>query len=242
MTTPPAPFDKKMVNDAFWLEEATKIVEGGMSARQAGAKDLITAVGWFWTAYTALAIAGLAVFKDALGFLSTVLLFLPTVLLMWAYWRATKAAQPIDIGSFDPHIPEEIEGVFLEGAKKRAKLLEDAKWTTVVAAISVIPAIAIAAFSAAADRSSELRALVASNGEAKRVLIEGRFPVETTVHLSVVPSTKTGALPRVERLRKTQKTGMLNAGLRVPAADAYEVSAEWTEDDVEHRLTRSIKP
>src|SRR5215207_8225332 len=102
-----------VVNDRYWLRWARDYVSGALAARQNASEKLTSAISWFWSVYTGLAIAAVAFSSKELTTLNILIVFAPTVFLVLAYISAIWAGIPLSI-AFDPRSPDKIKLAYKE--------------------------------------------------------------------------------------------------------------------------------
>src|SRR4051794_17514573 len=85
----------KVIDAQFWTNWLADYVSGAVERREAAASRLISALGWFWTVYTASALLGAAVHKAELRGWQVALVVSPIATLSAAYLCALWALNPI---------------------------------------------------------------------------------------------------------------------------------------------------
>src|SRR5688572_29215558 len=119
------PLSEIMVNDRYWLQWARASTDATIDARINAGERLTTALAWFWTVYTAIALVGVAVSNRNFSLALGTLIFLPVGLLIGAYLLATRVLMPVDL-QFDPRVPEEIQAAYVAAANKMRSRLRAA--------------------------------------------------------------------------------------------------------------------
>jgi hypothetical protein len=84
----------KVIDAQFWTNWLADYVASAVDRREAAANRLITALGWFWTVYTASALIGTALHKADLASWAVVLELSPIATLSVAYLYALWALNP----------------------------------------------------------------------------------------------------------------------------------------------------
>jgi hypothetical protein len=85
----------KVIDAQFWTNWLADYVASALERREAAASRLITALGWFWTVYTASALLGTALHKVDLATWAVVLELSPIATLSVAYLYALWTLNPI---------------------------------------------------------------------------------------------------------------------------------------------------
>jgi hypothetical protein len=234
----PTPLEDLVVNDRYWLARAREMVTVSIRARDEAAGRLATAIGWFWTVYTAAALVGVSLTGGSLPRLLGGLLALPVFLLVLAYALVVWAMTPIGT-TFDPRVPEEIAAAHSRGSRTKQRRLAVATGVTLAAALAVAAAVAAAA-TIRAETSPSLHA-TRSTGERPAqdvVLVRGRFPPGQAVTLVVTPQAGKGS--PVKQLEIAGQDGVVRVSIPVPAGGGYDVAASWTDASGRWSLSRTV--
>src|SRR5437762_13700390 len=96
-----------VVDDAYWFAYSKELVEKAITSRNEQAARFQSLVGWLWGIYTASAALGLTLGKANLPTCVKVVIALPSLFLIFAYWMAVEAQTPADV-EFDPRSPTQI--------------------------------------------------------------------------------------------------------------------------------------
>ncbi|HEX2274675.1 MAG TPA: hypothetical protein VHG90_12450 [Acidimicrobiales bacterium] len=226
--------EEVMINDLYWFARARALVDNAILSREEAAAKLLSAVGWFWTVYSTVAIVGTAIADTSFSWWVAVALALPAVSLLFAYLLGLRVLMPHD-GCFDRQSPTEIEEACnaILGLKKRR--LKVAVGATIVAAATVVGAVLAAAVTSPATDQT-LSARFRPAGDEGRLVVAARVQAETDVVVSVRPEGTTPEARPVEVIERSSKRGDVRSDVAVPLAGSYEVELEWVDDD----LTRSV--
>lgn len=214
------------------------MVKNAATLRNDAGDKLQATIGWFWTAYTAAAVVGFAVTDKDYPAWAVILMAVPVLPLLVAYWLAGYVRVPIEVG-FDPRAPLKIEAAFYQTVKAKKERLRLAVILSLVAGTTVALAILVAAF--AADTKQEAGSFEASlsTNPRRAVVVGGTFAEGTKVVISITPKggSATAASPYV-----VSHSGELHRSFAVPAAEEYAVTAIWDEEKVGTRsLTKTVK-
>lgn len=224
----PADLNDVFVGERFWLARGRDMLLGAANSGELAAQQLMAVIGWFWTAYTAAALVGVALADRTVKAWEAVLLALPGVLLVVAYAVAAWAAMPI-IVRFDPRVPFEIEEAHLAGVACSRRRLTASLVATGVAALSVAAAIVGTAL-ARTNLADSLDAVVARSGPTSTIAVSGdaasQYVAITVVSLSHVRRNR--PMPRL-RTVVSVSGGRYSTAVRVTNAPTYRVFASWQE-------------
>jgi hypothetical protein len=230
----PAPLEDLVVNDRYWLTRAREMVTASIRGRDEAAGRLATAIGWFWTVYTAAALVGVAVADRAFSAWLAAFLALPATLLVFAYAMTVWAMAPIGT-TFDPRVPDEIALAHAGASRAKQRRLALATGLTLAAAVAVAAAVTVTA-TTRPEPSPSLHATRAAG--ASEILIRGRFTPGQAVTLSVAP--KAGKASPVKLLDVAGRDGVVRVTVPAPPADGYEVAAAWDDAAGRWTLTRTV--
>ena len=233
------PLADLVVGDRFWLGYAQEMVKAAVSARDRRAEQLTNGIAWFWTVYSAAALVILTTRTPAPPLVVFVLLALPMVLLIVAYYVASMVRAPIRI-EFDPRVPAEIEAAHRQAVLHKIRALTIAERVTGLAVVCVVVGI-LFALTTAAPPKTDLQGYVGGQGSDKLLLL-GTLPKDAVVRIRVQSAGTTPTPAKeVSQLHRASATGELRAELDVPEAPAYRVTATWKEDMVEKSITIPVK-
>lgn len=87
--------DPKVIDAQFWTDWLADYVRGAIERREGAAQRLITALGWFWTVYTASSLLGTALARKSFAAWEASLVLSPIATLSAAYLAALWALDPI---------------------------------------------------------------------------------------------------------------------------------------------------
>lgn len=229
---PPRP----LIDDAFWFELSKELVQGADKARNEAASKLQTTVGWFWTVYTAAAVAGVALTDKDLPGWSIALIVLPVPALLCGYWLAGWTQVPVDI-KFDPRMPDVIMEAHQHAGKVKRHRLIAATIVSGVAAALVAVAVVAAALAEPASSDNGFSASFDRDALKTQIALGGSFPPGGKVVITVTPAGGT-----LRRYVYVTKDGDLDKTFAVVVAASYEVAASWTEEKVgQYTLTKTVE-
>jgi len=229
------PLSDLIVGDRYWLGRAQTMIESGVTARDAAAGRLMTAIAWFWTAYTAAALVTSSLPGRDFTTTTAVLVALPAVLLIIAYLLSLWATLPISF-SFDPRIPHDVEAAHNAVVRRKRSRLAAASGATVVAALAVASTLIVTATARNTVRQS-LDAIITGDGQSRVAVITGTFPGAHDVLLQL---TSPGLAP-IRFLRQTTSAGSLDISVPVQGGTRYVVNAKWTANGVQFTMKRTIE-
>lgn len=232
------PIADLVVGDRFWLGYAQEMVKAALSAPDRRAEQLNNGIAWFWTVYSAAVLVVFSTRTQALPPALSVLLALPTALLMVAYWLASEVRAPILI-EFDPRVPSEIEAAHRHAVLQKNRKLSVAAIVTGVAGACVVVA-GILALLSTAHGNTDLHAYVGPKGSGKLMLF-GTFPKGSIVRVSVRAFDAPVPTVELSQLQHASEKGEVLAEMTVPEARAYRVTATWNEEQVEKSITIHVK-
>lgn len=233
------PLADLVVGDRFWLGYAQQMVKAAVAAPDRRAEQLTNEIAWFWTVYSAAALVFLTTRAQAPPLAVSVLLALPTVLLIVGYFMASRVRAPIQL-KFDPRVPSEIEAAHRKAVSHKNRALTVAEVITGLAAACVLIGI-VFALTATSSPKTDLHGYLGSQGSQKLLLL-GAFPKEAVVRIRVqTPGTAAAPAKEVFLLHRASATGELRSELDVPEAQAYRVTASWNEGNVEKSITVPVK-
>ncbi len=89
------PNEIKVIDAQFWTNWLADYVASAVERREAAASRLITALSWYWTVYTAVALVGIALYEANLDAWAVPLVLSPIATLSAAYLCALWALNPI---------------------------------------------------------------------------------------------------------------------------------------------------
>lgn len=236
----PPSLEEVMINDFYWFSRSRAMVDNAITSREEAASKVLTAVGWFWTVYSTVAVVGTAVTRVALPWWVAVALALPTIFLLVAYLLALRVIFPYD-GKFDQRSPESIKGAYEVVLGLKRKRLRTAVVGTGVAAGSVALAVLVAALTS--PSSGQFLSARFRDGEAGggRMLVSGRAAADEDVLVSVTPRADGQNAQPVAVLERASSSGAVKTSVAVPAARAYDVKIEWTEDGQTRSLSEVVR-
>jgi hypothetical protein len=230
-----------MVSDRFWLSQAKDMVSARSKAYSDAASKLVTATGWFWTAYTTLAIVGTALAGRSFPLWVAILLTVPALLLIMAYFSATLVLMPTNV-TFDPRAPEDVRKAFDHATLAKQEQLSKAKRWVAAATIAVAGAIIVAA-TTPKDQESSFAANARPDGNETRIIVGGRFDAGQKVTITVVPKLEGTVKPTpIVTVSRANRDGTLQAAVPVEStAKTFDVTGEWTKSSIRQSMTETVK-
>src|SRR6266568_2507572 len=126
------------IDDQYWFNLSKTLVDASTKARDDAAAKLQTTITWFWTVYTAAVTISVGAGLPAKRFPPAVfvLLALPSVILIVAYWMTVRAQMPVDL-EFDPRSPDDIQRAYNSGLGKKERALSLALFFSFLAALAL---------------------------------------------------------------------------------------------------------
>jgi hypothetical protein len=133
------------IDDAYWFAYSKEIVERALASRNEQAAKFQNLIAWLWAIYTAGAAVGLNLGKANYSIWITVLIALPSLILIVAYWFAVQAQAPVDT-EFDPRSPTEIKDAYVQAVIQKKKQLRWAQGWSIAGGVFVAIALGVASF------------------------------------------------------------------------------------------------
>jgi hypothetical protein len=229
----------------FWLAVGAKIIENRVTRQDTAADKLVSAVAWFWTAYTASALVGIGLADRSLTWWRLLLAALPSIILIAAYMTATRALMPVDV-QFDPRLPVDIERADNDVARKKNRRLSRAKWLTWAGAVSVAVAIVVVATAPASDADAFTASFEGQSTGPGKILFSGRIHDEKDLPVTVELSPHKDATASAQKLQPlmvtTSASGDFNGLFQNVAPATYDVRASWKVDNQARMVSVTVKP
>ena len=226
----------KVVGPSFWLEKGMELRGGAITARVATAKVLSTGIAWFWSAYTAFTLAGVAVTSRHFTLTQSIAFAVPSVLLIVAYGAAVWAQSHVKT-PFNPNSPASVEKAHDTIAAALQKRLVLTSVLTLIAVAAVSGAITFLALPSP-DEVPKLAATMASpDAKGLRVSVAG----QATESVPVVVEAFGGTAQPTQQIVRSGRDGAWLALLRVGGKPA-SVSASWVKDGLETRYKIDLAP
>lgn len=122
------------VDDVTWLALGKGLLEGTLPALNEQAKSLGTSIGWFWTLYSAVILAG-AIVPDV-PLRGNLWLVAPILTILGAYLLAMRAQSPI-MRAVDLQSPADIRQSFQESVARKRAMIAACQGALVVTAILI---------------------------------------------------------------------------------------------------------
>jgi len=225
------------IDFALFMQTAQEIVKAAITAPDRRAEQLTSGIAWLWSVYTAVTLVVLTTRSQSLPVGATALLAMPAILLIVAYWFASRVRNPYLV-RFDPRIPREIADAHRDAVAWKNRALAVAEAITGIAASCVVIA-TVGAFVAPTPVKAELHGYILRSSN--KLLLAGAFPQHAAVRLLVRTTGMNPAPREVSLLQLVSATGELHAELDVPQAQSYRVSASWDEDKTERSISFSVE-
>lgn len=235
--------------DEFWLSVGTELIKSRVTRIDTTAEKFITGIAWFWSIYTASALAGVSLANRTLSTWQLIVAGVPSVVLMIAYLLALYALMPV-YQSFDPRLPEDIRAKEDDRTHKKKARLRNTGIATVLAAASVATAIGVVLSAPEAGPTtlnSEFRN--AASEDPTALLFSGRVAgaKSSAVHVSVFakpdPATPDARpQPITETVVTTAESGNFSGETAPVALDTYDVVATWSTDKGIMTISVEVKP
>lgn len=217
-----------VVGDRFWLAYAQEAVRGAVRAPEQRAVQLTGTIAWFWTVYSAAGILAVALGGYRFERPVALLIALPSLVLIAAYWQAVKVGRPLTF-RFDPRIPSEIADAFGQAAAAKQSALRAAEILTAIAGGLVAVALVTALLQSPASGPS--LAARFDPTDKTRLLVAATVSKAATVTLvAQAASLPAEAASTASLLTKADADGTVRASLRVASPAKQSVTASWMDD------------
>lgn len=141
------------IGDQYWFDFSKSLVDSAITRREAAAEALQKLVVWLWGIYTAAASVGFALSGKELTFGMTLLIALPSALLVLVYWGTVWVQMP-RLVSFDPRSPTEIE-------QTHVAMVKDKDWRlrlTLLSSVATAAAVSAGLVAASVGRAPRFSA------------------------------------------------------------------------------------
>ncbi|WP_280153453.1 hypothetical protein [Piscinibacter sp. XHJ-5] len=227
-----------VVGDRFWLAYAQEAVRGAVKAPEQRALQLAGAIAWFWTVYSAAGILAVALGGDRFGKLVALLIALPSLVLVIAYWQAVRVGRPLTF-KFDPRIPSEISSAFEQAASAKQSALRAAEIWTAIAGFLVAGALVTALLQSPASAPS-LAARFDPSDRTRLLVVASVSKGAAVTFVARAASAPSGAASTASSLEKAGADGQVHASLPVAALAGQSVTASWSDDATKTRHSMSV--
>lgn len=231
---------KPQVNEQFWFDLSKDMVKESIGHIETSASKLQALITWLWPIYTAGAAIGTVLAKFSYPLYVTILLALPSVALIVAYFFTVWVQLSIH-SAFDPVDPADIERVYSDTAIMKYNRLKYALWTTGIAVFLVIMALMLASFSKQPATTSFQTSLNTQNGR-DTIALTGHFPASTGILVKIAPFGSSAAVKELPFV--TSSSGDLQTNILMDATSTkYDVTITWKEKDgLTYNLQRTVAP
>lgn len=228
---------KPLINDAYWFGIAKDLIDKAPDNINASADKFKDLILWLWGIYTPIIGIGstaLSLFsKTEYSAAAVILLVFPSIVLLFAYWAATRAATSANV-KFEPRSPEDIERAFYEGLREKSKFY---RLSQILAGVScaLIP-IAIMTASISKKEETKFKTVLSE----KSVLLSGKFPEQSQITV-FIENKNIGKRVLLDSTLQTnielgeEELAKLNSGQEL------EIFAEYVSGDLIYRIGTKIK-
>jgi len=229
---------KPKIDDQYWFELSGQLVQNTQQSPTEAAEKLQTLVQWLWGIFTGGAAIGLTVSGQEFSLGKILLIAGASVSLIAVYWGAVWVQLPIAV-EFDPRSPTEIQNAYKLGVAAKNRRL---KWTvalSLVAAILVSLALAVAAVSPNQTSPPWFNALIHTQGNSRLLALTAEIggagttvDAQSKVVVKVQPVTsQEGATSGDEYVFiPTGEKGLLQTSLPLRfSSDSVKVILEWND-------------
>ncbi len=229
------------IDDAYWFAYSKELVERAITSRNEQAARLQNMVVWFWGIYTASAAVGLTLGKANFGVIKTVVIALPSLLLIVAYGFAVRAQTPIDV-QFESQSATKITDAYRESVKRKKALLGLAHLLSFIAGLFVGVALLVASLTKQAP-SPEF----AAQTKGSLVTVWGRgIDCKDTIGISLLPKDSGSAKP-LTKIVLCAANGEFGTQFDLEPGSQWKgalVEIKWTDPkdkNVSYAMTREIQ-
>jgi hypothetical protein len=234
------PLSEIIVGDRFWLAYGQEMVRGAILAPERRAEQLCTAISWFWTIYSTVALAVLTVARPQLPTTAALFIALPSVVLIFAYWKASSVRRAV-LTDVDLRIPQQIQLVHAAAARQKRMALSSAEFYAGAGALSVVAALVVALWVPVRPQLALHAKLDAA--DPLRLLVLAQVPKQALVHIQArAASAADGGGPAVVALQRAADDGSARAELQLASKGAHRVTVTWSVEGLEYRLSTEVKP
>lgn len=231
---------KPQVNKQFWFDLSKDMVKESVGHIETSAAKLQTLIAWLWPIYTAGAAAGLTLAKLSFPLYITILLALPSIALIAAYFFTVWVQTSIH-ATFDPVDAADIEKVYSDTAIRKYNRLKYALWFTIIAALLVILALMLTSFSKQPVTPGFQASLNTQNGR-DTIALTGHFTASSSILVKITPSSGSAAVkesPFVITTSGELQTNILMDG----TSPKYDITITWKDKDgLGSSLQRTVSP
>jgi len=235
------------LDDAYWFTYSKDIVEKAVTSRNEQAGRFQTFIVWLWGIYTASAAVGLTLGSKNFPWYSTVLIALPSVILILAYWSTVYAQTPPYVG-FDPRSPTEIMAAYDLGVREKEKLLLKTKRWSLAAALAIGVALVAASLAKPTEKPTAKQLTAPEfNSEKKEAFLSvwGRgIECKNVIAISVFPKDSASTEP-IKNIVPCAASGEFRTEFKLKSESEWKsglAKIEWTDSKgVSHTMAREIK-
>lgn len=224
--------------DQFWWTYGEEVVKTRVTRIETASEKFVTGIGWFWSVYTASALAGVALADRSLEKWQVILAGVPSLILIVAYLLALWALSPAE-QDFDLSVADDIRAKEENRRREKRTRFIVAAVATFIGAATVAVAIAVVLF-APVTGPATLNASFddAPGSNARPVFVSGRIANAKSeeVNISIVASSdaeapEPTAAPVDELTVTTSDSGEFSGETDELTPAAYNVIATWSGDD-----------
>lgn len=214
---------KPTIDHQYWFDFSKKLTENAIPLRESAAEGMQKLVIWLWGIYTAVAAVGFALSGKQLEFWPTLIIAIPSGLLIIVYWGAVWVQMPKRV-NFDYRDPEDIQKAYSVIVETKDRRLAITTFMSVAAAIMVsvglvvasvskIPNFSVPTFQASLEpeNNGTTVSVTAHVGKAKSVLLRliplvDSAPVDADTLLTTLLPTPEGLIQTSAHLKVVSNT------------------------------------
>jgi hypothetical protein len=237
--TPAPPISEEQFWDNYSRDSITNSIT---KIEESGAK-IQTAVSWFWTIYTASAVVGTSIFKPSFPWYINLLIALPILFMMIAYYFAVRVQVPVVV-FYDDNILQSVKLSHLKTmiAKKQEK--NRALISLLITSLSIFFAIVLS-FSYQPGKTIGIQTSQIVSNNSTIVALTGHFLPSKQIFIKI-ESLKDPNNPVVKKFVTDSSSSAGDLIISIPVDEVlttYNVITEWQGDDgLTHSLKKIIKP
>jgi len=226
----------------FWKKFSRDAISQSISNVEDSGAKIQTGIGLIWTIYTTAAVVGTSIFKPGFPWYINLLIGLPILLIMIAYFFTTKV-QVHSVERVDPHNIDFLINSFEKVMLQKKRLLDMALYLMLATTIVIGIAVGfMATFQSSKPQTMQVSEVVIN--DQKTIGVSGYFSPNAKLDLIIeyVNETKTDIV-KINNLT-VPSSGNINSSITlIDKPTTYSVTAKWTGDDgLIHSLQKLIKP
>jgi hypothetical protein len=234
--------DKQISETQFWKNYIRDSISQSISNIEASGLRIQTGIGLIWTIYTTAAIVGTSLFKPGFPWYVNILIALPILIIMIAYYFTTKI-QVHSVMNVDTNNTDFIKLAFNDVIREKKRLLDIALNLMLVTAIVVAVAVGFIANYQSSKTPNMQVSEVTINNE-KTVSISGYFPPNTKLDYIVEYKNENNIDVHKVITLTTPTSGNVNSSISLSdKPNTYKVTVQWTGDNgLVYILQKTVKP